>query len=227
MLSTLGGKPLLQRVWEAANEISLFDSIAFAVDSKETADLIESFGGKYFMTSESCCSGTERLVELQQNRILEGDIWVNWQGDEPFIHEAMIHDLLQTCAHEESDVWSLCKKIEKAEEIHNPHIAKVVRDKNGFALYFSRSTIPFFRDPRPDNEKFYYKHVGLYAFTNQALQKLSTFDPCYFEEAEQLEQLRFLYNGLRIKMHETSHEVLGIDLPEHLVKAEQRLQNIT
>ncbi len=220
MLALLRGKPLLQWVWEAAGRIACFDEIVFAIDSSETAQVIDQFGGRHFMTSVSCACGTERLLELQQKNLVNGDIWVNWQGDEPFVNEAMIHDLLQTCLEEPSDVWSLCKKIEQAEEIHTPHVVKVVRDSKGFALYLSRSLIPHYRDPRPEDQKIYYKHVGLYAFSDASLRTIATLAPCDLEEAEQLEHLRFLYHGLRMRLHETSHDVFGIDLPEHLAKAE-------
>lgn len=222
MLASLQGKPLLQWVWEAAKEVAIFDEVSFAVDSEETASLIDSFGGFYYMTSEECQSGTERLIELSKQ--IDADIWVNWQGDEPFINEMMIQDLLQSCLEETSDVWTLCKRIENADEIANPHVAKVVRDGKGFALYFSRSTIPYYRDREGDE---FYKHVGLYAFTKEALQKMATFEPCYLEQAEQLEQLRFLYNGLKVRVHETTHDVFGIDLPEHLAKAESKLFSIS
>lgn len=220
MLSMLKGKPLLQWVWESANAVSLFDDVAFAIDSEETAALIESFGGKYFMTSEKCANGTERLVELLQKGLIQADIWVNWQGDEPFIHEAMIRDLLQSCEHEASDVWTLKKRIIRFEEVTSPQFAKVVCDHRGFALFFSRSPIPFYRDITDESKKEFYKHVGLYAFTSEALRKISTLSLCSSEDAEQLEQLRFLYNNLRVRVHETQYEVFGIDLPEHLAKAE-------
>ncbi len=222
MLSFLQNKPLLQWVWEAANRTSAFDTICFAIDSLETAEVIEGFGGKYFMTSEDCASGTERLVELYNKNLIDADIWVNWQGDEPFINEEMIHDLLRTCNEDSSDVWTLKKKITKTEEIHNPQIAKVVCDLDGYALYFSRSTIPHYRDACPDESKIFFKHVGIYAFSKAALQKISNLPSlCYLEDAEKLEQLRFLFYKLRIQVHETRRDVMGIDLPEHLAQAEQ------
>lgn len=220
MLSLLNGKPLLQWVWESATAISLFDEVAFAVDAQETEELIHSFGGKCFMTSEDCPSGSDRLAELLEKGLVDADIWVNWQGDEPFIKEQMIHDLLQNCDQEESDLWTLKKRIIRPEEVSNPHIAKLVCDSRGFALYFSRSQIPFYRDVADFSKQEFYKHVGLYAYTKDALKKIRGLPPCEIESAEQLEQLRFLYHHLRIRVHETEHEVFGIDLPEHLVKAE-------
>lgn len=227
MLCMLNHKPLLQWVWESAKSVSLFDEVAFAVDAEETAQLISGFGGKYFMTAESCPSGTDRLAELLEKKAIDADIWVNWQGDEPFISEPMIRDLLQSCGKEESDLWTLKKRITKSEEVSSPQFAKIVCDRSGFALYFSRSAIPFYRDVADFKQQVYYKHVGLYAYTREALRKISTLQPCPIETAEQLEQLRFLYNNLRIRVHETEYEVFGIDLPEHLAKAEAHMEKLS
>lgn len=220
MLAMLYGKPLLEWVWNQANSVSIFDHVAFAIDAEQTADLITSFGGKYYMTSPECPSGTDRLIEVMQHNRIDGDIWVNWQGDEPFITEQMIDELLQSCASEDSDIWTLKKKITHPHEIASPHYAKVVCDDQDHALFFSRSMIPFYRDAVPEHNKVFYKHVGLYAFTRHALKKIASLQPCSIECAEQLEQLRFLYHRLRIKVHETEHDVFGIDLPEHLARAE-------
>jgi 3-deoxy-manno-octulosonate cytidylyltransferase (CMP-KDO synthetase) len=226
MLSKLKDKPLLQWVWESANDTRLFDTVTFAVDAEEIGEVIKKFGGKYIMTSESCPSGTDRLIEVHHKGLLKADIWVNWQGDEPFINRRMIEDLVQTCDSDGSDVWTLKKKINAPQEIDNPHISKVVADSKGFVFYFSRCPIPYHRDPRPENQKIYYKHVGIYAFSNSALKKLYHSKPGYLEEAEQLEGLRFLDNGLRVRIHETEHEVFGIDLPEHIAKAEARIDKL-
>lgn len=223
MLATLKGKPLLQWVWESARKVTFFDEVVFAIDAEETAQLIDSFGGKFIMTSEQCTNGTERLIELLEKGFIDADIWVNWQGDEPFIHQQMICDLLQTCDHDNSDVWTLKKKIVNFEEVTSPQVAKVVCDHQGYALYFSRSQIPYYRDITDQNQKIFYKHVGLYAFTPESLKKISTLQPCSIEIAEQLEQLRFLYHHLRVRVHETQYEVFGIDLPEHLALAEAHL----
>lgn len=223
MLSSLKGKPLLQWVWESATQMPVFDEVAFAVDAEETARLIQTFQGNYWMTSASCLAGTERLIELMQRQCVDGDIWVNWQGDEPFIKEHMIDELLQSCAQDESDIWTLKKRIYKPEEVQSPHVTKVVTDHQGFALYFSRSIIPYYRDVTPGERKIFFKHVGMYAFTKKALQKISSLNPCEIEIAEQLEQLRWLYHHLRVRVHETQAEVFGIDLPEHLAMAESFL----
>jgi 3-deoxy-manno-octulosonate cytidylyltransferase (CMP-KDO synthetase) len=220
MLSMLKDKPLLEWVWNAARKVPLFDEIVFAVDSHETANLIQTFGGRSIMTSESCANGTERLIELLEKNLVDADIWVNWQGDEPFINEQMIRDLLQS-SNDNSDLWTLKKKITNPDDATNPQIAKVVCDHEGYALYFSRSQIPYYRDATPT--KTFYKHVGLYAFTPASLRKISQLPPCESERAEQLEQLRFLHHRLRVRVHETQHDVFGIDLPEHLALAEARL----
>ncbi len=218
----LGEKPMLQWVWEAASSVDLFDDVAFAIDDSETARLIDSFEGKHFMTSPDCPSGTDRLIELQSEGKMQGDIWVNWQGDEPFIHLEMVENLLQT-TDEAYDIWSLRKEIEREEDIEDPNVVKVVTDPQDRALYFSRAPIPYDRDGL--EHVTYYKHVGIYAYTADALKKISTLSPSLLERAEGLEQLRFLENGMNIQVHETAHESLGIDIPEDLARAMDRISS--
>ncbi len=221
ILALLGGKPLIQWVWESANKISLFDEVVFAIDEEETGSVIEGFGGKYFMTDLGCLNGTERLVELHQKRLVQGDIWVNWQADEPFLSERMIRDLLKN-VHIETDVWTLKVPFSNKEEAKSPAYCKVVCDQDGFALYFSRSLIPFYRDETSDQK--YDKHIGLYAYSEKALEKIAVMQPSALEQAEMLEQLRFLSHGLRIQVHETHEETIGIDFPEQLALAEKYLE---
>ncbi|MCB1084790.1 MAG: 3-deoxy-manno-octulosonate cytidylyltransferase [Chlamydiia bacterium] len=216
VLSLLGEKPMLQWVWEGATSVPLFDEVLFAIDNPETARLINSFGGKYCMTSSDCPSGTDRLIELMKTGKASGDLWVNWQGDEPFIHQEMIDALLQD-AEGDFDIWTLKKQITDEFEIEDPNIVKVVSDRRGKALYFSRSPIPYDRDGLENVT--YYKHIGIYAYTKQALEKVAEMAPSELEVAERLEQLRFLENGLRIQVHETAHESIGIDVPEDLARA--------
>ena len=227
MLASLCGKPILQWIWEGASASGIFDEVLFAIDSDETAMVIDSFGGKYVMTSTACASGTDRLIEVMQRGLLKADIWVNWQGDEPFITKQMVLELLQSIGQNDADMWTLKKVITKPEDIQSPHIAKLVCGNDGNALYFSRSPIPYYRDKDGGQALVYYKHVGLYAYTTQALEKIATLPANALEEAEKLEQLRFLYHGIRIKVHETGQEVIGIDRPVDLQKAEMYAARLT
>ncbi|HBS48396.1 TPA: 3-deoxy-manno-octulosonate cytidylyltransferase [Candidatus Dependentiae bacterium] len=225
-------KPMMQWVWEAANSTKLFDSVTFAIDSHEAIEIIEGFGGKYIMTSETCANGTERIIEVLNSGKVTADVWVNWQCDEPFITKKMIEQLLQTAHLKDADVWTLKKQIEKFEEIDSLQIAKLVCDSENYALYFSRSRIPQIRDEKDKNEDFmknlYFKHVGIYAYSTEALRKIEKLKnkQCAIEEAEKLEQLKFLYYGLKIKAHTTDQNVFGIDLPEHKLKAEEFANNL-
>lgn len=219
ILAPLHGKPLLQHVWEAAQKVSLFDSVTIAVDAEETLTLARSFGAHALLTSPHCSSGTLRLAELEKRAEVKADIYVNWQGDEPFIHEKLIHTLTHTCGTDQADIWTLKKSVFDPIEASSPHVVKVVCTAQGYALYFSRCPIPFHRDhPFPH----YFKHLGLYAYTQKALRKIGSLPPSPLEEAEKLEQLSFLYYGLKIRVHETEEETLGIDLPEHLKQAHNR-----
>lgn len=209
MLALLKGKPLVQWAYEGAMRCRLFDEVVVAVDSDEILDVVEGFGGRAVMTSVHCLNGTERQIELRQRGLVKTDIWVNWQGDEPFIGPEMIKTLLQNC--DEGEIWTLKKAI---DDPSNPNVVKVVCDSQGRALYFSRSPIPY-------GAKKYYKHVGIYAFSDGALQKISKLKPCQLEEIERLEQLRWLDHGMSIRVHETSQEIIGIDTPEQLMVAEE------
>jgi 3-deoxy-manno-octulosonate cytidylyltransferase (CMP-KDO synthetase) len=216
ILALLEGKPLVMWSYFAAKKIEMFDEVYIAVDDEVTKKMVESFGAKALFTSKECLNGTERLIEAKKNYELDADIFVNWQADEPFIHKKMIETLLQS-AHESVDVWTLRKKIEQEKELHDTNVVKVVVDFLENALYFSRYCIPFDRDKTLALPK--YKHIGLYAFSSSALDKISHLKPTLIEKSESLEQLRFLYYGMKIKVHESLHETLGIDLPEHLEMA--------
>ncbi|MFA6263281.1 MAG: 3-deoxy-manno-octulosonate cytidylyltransferase [Candidatus Babeliales bacterium] len=230
VIAPLKGRPLLAWVWDAVTRCTLFDEVFFAIDSHESAAVIEDFGGRYVMTSPTCKSGTDRLVELCVSGKLTADIWVNWQGDEPFVNESMVATLLQTSTQDDQDMWTLKKLITDPNDIHSSKIAKVVCDSRGQAIYFSRAPIPFFRDEHDPiklvAKETYYKHVGLYAYTASALNKIAVMGKSILEDAEKLEQLRFLEHGLRIQVHETTHDVFGIDTPEDLLRAERRIANV-
>lgn len=217
ILQLLQGKPLIQWVWERACSISCFDQVVIALDAEETQKVAQSFGADCVMTSQQCLSGTDRLIEVMQKRAMQADVWVNWQADEPFINEQMIKDLLTN----QGDVWTLKKKIVNPLDVLSPHITKVVCNHEGYALYFSRSAIPHYRDQ--DSSALYYQHIGLYAFSQTALERISKLGACMLEQAEKLEQLRFISHNLRIRVNETTENSLGIDLPEHMIEAEKYL----
>jgi 3-deoxy-manno-octulosonate cytidylyltransferase (CMP-KDO synthetase) len=220
ILALLQGKPLLQWVWEAATKVPLFDSVTIAIDSTETEEVVRKFGGNYRMTAPECLNGTLRLCDLIRKHPVEGDVFVCWQGDEPFLHEEMIHELLQSVGNDKADIWTLKKRISDLQQAASSHVCKVVTDHQGYALYFSRSLIPFHRDTTP---AYYEKHIGIYAYTREALDKISTLPMSHLCEHEQLEMLNFMYHGLKIRVHETVHEGFGIDIPEHLEQAHQLL----
>ncbi|MCI5051531.1 MAG: 3-deoxy-manno-octulosonate cytidylyltransferase [Simkaniaceae bacterium] len=210
IFAKLGERPLLECTYEAAMRCPQFDSVSFAIDSEKTARVLDKIGAPYVMTSEDCPSGTHRLIEYVLTSNKEADVWVNWQVDEPFVSGEMISELLQS---EQGDIWTLKKKIENPEELENPNVVKVVTDKEGRALYFSRNPIPHVRD---DKEHQFYKHIGLYAFSEKALKTIATHRLSDLEAAEGLEQLTFLYEGLTISVHETQRETVGIDTPADL-----------
>lgn len=224
VLALLQGKTLLQWVWEAAVNTKCFDRVAIAVDAQETMDIATSFGAEVFLTDPNCATGTDRLIELRKRDIIQADIWVNWQGDDPFISKTMIDTLLQSCDASFEEVWTLKKLICKEEEIHSPHVVKVVCDKRGKALYFSRAKIPHHRES--DAAEMYYKHIGIYAYSDQALRKIASFEPCHLEEVEKLEQLRYLYHGIHVRVHETDQEAFGIDTKEQFLLASIMLNKI-
>ncbi len=215
ILAPLNEKPLLQWVWEAAQSVSLFHSVYIAIDAEETAAVVKKFGGNYLTTAEGCPNGTSRIGELCHSGKVEADIFVNWQGDEPFLDEKTVATLLSTIeSEEEVGIWTLKKKIEDKKEALSPHCVKVVTDQQDYALYFSRAPIPYQVEEAP-----YYKHIGFYAYRKESLLKLYSLPHSQLAEAENLEQLNFLYHGLRIKVDETQYEGWGIDTAEDLAKA--------
>ncbi|NGX37485.1 MAG: 3-deoxy-manno-octulosonate cytidylyltransferase [Chlamydiae bacterium] len=220
VLAPLGGKPLIQWAYEGAMKTGLFDQVVLAVDCIELLEAAKAFGGEAILTDPNCQSGTDRLVELDQKKKLQADIWVNWQGDEPFITKEMIETLLQSTGEPGEEIWTLKRKIDKPEEITSQNVVKVVCDQSKRALYFSRN-------PIPANEKNIYKHIGIYAYSADALKRIASLEPSPLEKAEKLEQLRFLDNGMSIHVHETYQEIFGIDTKEELALAESLCYTFT
>ena len=218
LMQDLGGKTVIQRTYEAATTTNLFDDVFVVTDSILIYDEIISNGGKAIMSIKEHESGSDRIAEAVMN--LDVDIVVNVQGDEPFINAeplAKVLDVFRNDYENKVDLASLMFEITDEEEINSPNNVKVVTDQNGFALYFSRSVIPY---PREKNVGVrYMKHIGIYAFRKQALLDFYSLPMKSLEASEKLEQLRYLEFGKRIKMVETNQGSIGIDTPEDLEKA--------
>jgi len=218
LMQYLGGKTVIQRTYEAAANTGLFDDVFVVTDSNLIYDEIISNGGKAIMSIAAHESGSDRIAEAAEN--LDVDIVVNVQGDEPFINTKQLAELLDVFRNDfdkKVDLASLMFEIKDTVEIENPNNVKVVTDQNGFALYFSRSVIPYPRDINAGVR--YMKHIGIYAFRKQALLDFYRLPMKSLEASEKLEQLRYLEFGKRIKMIETDQGSIGIDTPEDLEKA--------
>lgn len=218
LMQDLGGKTVIQRTYQAAVNTRLFDDIFVITDSILIYNEIITNGGKAIMSIAAHESGSDRIAEAVEN--LDVDIVVNVQGDEPFINTKPLAELLDVFRNDfdkKVDLASLMFEIKDTAEIENPNNVKVVTDQNGFALYFSRSVIPYPRDINAGVR--YMKHIGIYAFRKQALLDFYRLPMKSLEASEKLEQLRYLEFGKRIKMVETNQGSIGIDTPEDLEKA--------
>jgi 3-deoxy-manno-octulosonate cytidylyltransferase (CMP-KDO synthetase) len=214
----LGGKTVILRTYEAAVTTKLFDDVFVVTDSDIIFEEIVSNGGKAIKSIKEHESGSDRIAEAVQN--LDVDIVVNVQGDEPFIDTDPLQKVIEVFKNDlakQVDLASVMREITDEDDINNPNNVKVVLDQNGFALYFSRSVIPY---PREKNVGVrYFQHIGIYAFRKQALLDFYNLPMKSLEASEKLEQLRYLEFGKRIKMVETTHVGIGIDTPEDLEKA--------
>lgn len=221
VLADIAGKPMIQHVWERAKQARLLDDLIVACDDERIFNVVKDFGGKVVFTAKEHTSGTERITEIVNP--LDVKIVVNIQADEPMVHPTMIDAIITELSGDKTlVVATVVKKIESAEEINNPNVVKVVIDRNNFALYFSRSAIPFIRDEKP-KEGAHYKHIGLYGYTKDFLFTYKNLPESKLESLEKLEQLRILENGYRIKVVETKFDTYGVDTPEDLIRVRQYL----
>ena len=220
-LADINGKPMVQRVYEQA--VKVLPLVYVATDDVRIAECVESFNGNVILTAATHRSGTDRcaeaIVKIQLDRDMKFDVVVNIQGDEPFINPLQIHQLISCFDTKEVQIATLVKRFSADEDIFNPNTPKVVVNKEGEALYFSRSPIPYLRDFDRSEwtaKHIFYKHVGLYAYRTDILRALSHLAPSALEIAESLEQLRWLENGYHIKITETECETYAVDTPEDL-----------
>lgn len=225
LMQDLGGKTVILRTYEAAVISGLFDDVFVVTDSYIIYDNIVSNGGNAIMSKKEHESGSDRIAEAVEQ--LDVDIVINVQGDEPFIDAKPLEQIIEAFKQDKEkkiDLASLMFEITEEDEINNPNNVKVVVDQQNFALYFSRSVIPY---PRERNVGVrYMKHIGIYAFRKEALLDFYKWPMLSLEASEKLEQLRYLEYGKRIKMIETNHGSIGIDTPEDLEKAKQLLKEL-
>ena len=223
VLADIMGKPMLQHVWERAKQSRMLDDLIIACDNEIIYNAAVEFGAKVVMTSKEHACGTDRISEVVNP--LDVKIVVNIQGDEPLIHPMMIDDLARALSEDSSlNMATVMKRIEDPSQAGDPNVVKVVVDKDGFALYFSRSPIPYLADNSRVKQTVYYKHIGLYGYTKDFLFTYKNLPVSDLERAEKLEQLRVLSAGFKIKVIETKFDTLGVDTPEDLEKVKGRMQ---
>lgn len=222
-LADILGKPMIQYVYERAKMAKTLSSSLVATDDQRIFHAVKNFGGEVAMTAQHP-TGTDRIAEIASR--FDTEILVNVQGDEPLIEPAMIDQAVQPLLDDSHiDLSTLVHRISSEEEYINSNVVKVILDKKGFAMYFSRSPIPYIKSGAWKKEAPIYRHVGLYVYRRHALLNFSQMPPAIFETIEGLEQLRFLENGFRIKVVETEYKSIGVDTPEDLEKVRRIMNN--
>ena len=225
-LAVLGGKTVIQRVYEQVGNV--LSDVYVATDDERIFSCVESFGGKAIMTRTDHQSGTDRIQEAVEKTATKADVIINVQGDEPFVQPSQIKTLMQLFDDPSTQIGTLGKRFESIEAVENPNSPKIVMDQRGFALYFSRSVIPYIRGKAHEEWLGAYpflKHLGVYAYRRDVLAEVTRLPQSSLEKAESLEQLRWLQNGYRIRVGLTDVETVGIDTPEDLQRAEEFLEN--
>lgn len=226
LLKDLNGKPILKWVCDGVATSKFIRRLVVATDSNEIANLLRGSSIDYVMTPTELPSGSDRVFFAYNLLNDDADFIINIQGDEPFVTGELVDLILESLASSEADVSTLVAKISKEEEIFDSSVVKVVMNKNNFALYFSRSPIPFIRNvPKEQWSTYYsfYKHIGIYAFRTHILKDFTSLEESKLEQVEKLEQLRLLENGYKILCVPTDKILIGIDTQEDLVKAQNYL----
>jgi len=222
VLADICGKPMIQHVWERVKKALLLDEVIIACDEERVFAVCRDFGANCIMTAKEHLSGSDRIAEVVNP--IDVKVVVNIQADEPLIEPVMIDSLVEALLRDSSIYMAtLIKRIEDDEEINDPDIVKVVKDKNNFALYFSRAAIPY-QAGNAKGKPVYYKHIGLYAYTKDFLFTYKNILPSTLEKQEKLEQLRVLEEGFRIKLIETKFDTIGVDTPKDLERVRAYLK---
>ena len=225
-LALLAGKPVIQHVYEQVTKV--LNEACVATDDQRIFDAVKNFGGNAVMTSPNHKSGTDRIEEAAEKIATTADVIVNVQGDEPFIRPSQIQTLCSLFDNLTTQIATLGKPFTSMDAVKNPNSPKIVTDNSGFALYFSRSVIPFVRGKEESEWLQHYpflKHLGIYAYRREVLHEVTNLPMSSLEKAESLEQLRWLQNGYRIRVGTTNEETVGIDTPEDLQRAEEFLKS--
>jgi len=214
-------KPIIQWVWERAVQVKSADTVIIATDNKEIFDCAKSFGAEVEMTSENHKCGSDRIVEVAE-RHPEISYIINLQGDEPMINTECVEEVIKLIKEDENtDISTLLSEI-KDEDLEDPNMVKCVKDINGYALYFSRSKIPY---ERHIGVSKFYKHIGIYGYKRESLFKMTKFPQPEIELAESLEQLRALYNGMKIKTSVVDYQSIGIDTIEDFNAFKKKMES--
>lgn len=215
------GKPVIQWVYEQAKTVSAADEVIVATDHEEIFNTCKKFGGQVEMTSVNHKSGTDRIAEVI-SRHDEYDLIVNLQGDEPLISTQNITTAINLLKNDKNaDISTLVKVVKSKEEVENPNLVKCIKDKNDYAIYFSRNKLPFERN---EYQGDFYGHIGLYCYTKEALINMTKLSQSNIEKAESLEQLRAIYNGMKIKVAVVESNAIGIDTKEDLLAFEEYMK---
>jgi len=217
-LADIGGRPMIEHVYRRTVAARSVGVVIVATDDERICDAVEAFGGRAQLTSSKHQSGTDRLAEVAAG--LTCDLVVNVQGDEPLIEPSTIDDAIAPFRTDrELQMTTLRRRIEDLSELENPNVTKMVVDRDGYALYFSRAAIPHTREGCPPAPA--WRHIGLYVYRRECLLRLTSLPPTAMERAEALEQLRAIEYGIRIKAIETAHDSIGVDTPEDLARVRQ------
>lgn len=230
-LANIGGKPMIQHTYNSAKKSKLLDKVVIAVDDDKVYQVVKSFGAEVFMTPKECASGSDRIAIVTE-QLPDAQIIVNIQGDEPFIKGKMIDQAIEPLLFDKKvNLSTLARRITDVEELKSPSVVKVVFDYHNFAMYFSRSPIPFVRDARTNLERVQsaeiFKHIGLYVYRRESLLKFTTLRPTDLEQIEKLEQLRFLEHGFNMKIVVTEYDSLSVDTPRDLEVARRYYERFT
>lgn len=224
-LALLGGKPVIQHVYEKV--AAVLEAAYVATDDERIYDVVKSFSGQVVMTRTDHKSGTDRIEEAIEKIGGEWDVVVNVQGDEPFVAKSQLDTICHCFDYPTTQIATLGKPFESMEAVQNPNSPKIVVDNMGFAMYFSRSVIPYVRGKEKSSWLTHYpflKHLGIYAYRKDVLRQITQLPQSSLEIAESLEQLRWLQNGFKIKVGTTDVETVGIDTPQDLERAEEFLK---